>query len=132
MGKKKRHISSDNTFEKITADLTDSQIEDLSTEVISLDNPLVKTVQDHTREILNFIVEFKELMMMYNCAIKEIKTKFEVLDMEFKTRHQRNPINFIKTRLKSTSSIVEKMRRKNIPFTLENSKNILTMLPASG
>lgn len=65
-------------------------------------------------------VEYKELRMMYACAIKEVQTKFEVLDTEFNIRYQRNPIASIQTRLKSSSSIIEKMIRKGIPFSLEN------------
>ena len=57
---------------------------------------------------------------MYACAIKEVQTKFEVLETEFKVRYQRNPISSIQTRLKSSSSIIEKMIRKGIPFSMEN------------
>ena len=70
--------------------------------------------------MLETAVEYKELRMMYACAIKEVQTKFEVLETEFKVRYQRNPIAAIQTRLKSSSSIVEKMIRKGIPFSLEN------------
>lgn len=120
MKNKDSSLNSKKYMESLIADTTDSQIHDLSSEVISMNNPVVNTMRNHTKEILSFMIEFKELMMMYKCAIKEIKTKFEILDTEFKIRYQRNPINFIKTRLKSTTSIIEKMRRKNIPFTLEN------------
>ena len=46
--------------------------------------------------------------MMYTCALKEVKTKFEVLDTEFSVRYQRNPISSVSTRLKHTNSIKEK------------------------
>lgn len=73
-----------------------------------------------TRRVMETLVEYKELMMMYSCAVKEIQTKFEVLDTEFKIRYRRNPINSIQTRLKSTSSIIEKMRKQDIPKTLRS------------
>jgi len=120
MNKKERYLISNEYFGDLFSDASDSQIYDLSTDVISMDNPIINSVWEQSKEILSFVVEFKELMMMYKCAIKEIKTKFEILDTEFKIRYQRNPINFIKTRLKSTASIIEKMKRKNIPFSLEN------------
>ena len=64
--------------------------------------------------------------MVYSCALKIVRTKFEVLDSEFKLRNQRNPINFISTRVKSNQSILGKMIRRRIPLTIENmEKNIL-------
>jgi len=118
-------LDSNEYLRSLFSEVSDSQIYDLSTEVFSEDNPIVNTMWDQSKEILSFLVEFKELMMMYKCAIKEIKTKFEVLDTEFKIRYQRNPINFINTRLKRPTSIIEKMRRKNIPFTLDNIENYI-------
>lgn len=120
MDKKERSLNSYEYLENLLLNTSDSQIYDLSPGVMSLENQLVNAMWDQSKEILNFMVDFKELMMMYKCAIKEIKTKFEVLDTEFKIRYQRNPINFINTRLKGTASIINKMRRKNIPFSLEN------------
>lgn len=116
MNKKERILDTNEYF----SNEADSQTYDLSTEIISMDDQIVNIMWDQSKEMLSLLVDFKELMMMYKCAIKEIKTKFEVLDTEFKIRYQRNPINFINTRLKRTTSIVEKMRRKNIPFSLEN------------
>lgn len=72
------------------------------------------------KKMLETAVDYKELRMMYACAIKEVQTKFEVLNTEFNIRYQRNPISSIHTRLKSSASIVEKMLRKDIPFSLEN------------
>lgn len=77
-------------------------------------------------EILESLPGFKELAMMYACAIKEVQTKFEVLSLEFNTRYDRNPINAIQTRLKSPSSIAEKMIRKDIYFSLENVETQLS------
>ncbi|SHJ33273.1 GTP pyrophosphokinase [Lutispora thermophila] len=120
MNNKEKSLISNEYLESLSLDTSDSEIFDLSPEIISMNNSIVNALWDESKEILSFLVEFKELMMMYKCAIKEIKTKFEVLDIEFKIRYQRNPINFINTRLKCASSIVNKMRRKNIPFTIEN------------
>lgn len=68
------------------------------------------------------MVEYKELMMMYACAMKELQTKFEVLNTEFKVRYQRNPISSISTRLKRSSSIVEKLVKQNNLCTLNSIK----------
>ncbi len=45
--------------------------------------------------------KFRQFMMMYNCAIKEVQTKFEILNDELSTMHNRNPIEMIKSRIKS-------------------------------
>lgn len=72
------------------------------------------------RSLIGTVVEYEELRMMYACALKEIKAKFDVLNTEFKVRYSRNPISFINTRLKKTVSISEKLGRKNLAFSVEN------------
>lgn len=62
---------------------------------------------------------FQELMMYYECAILEVRTKVEVLDREFSVRSQRDPVESIKTRLKSPMSIVEKLQRKGVPVRVD-------------
>ena len=61
----------------------------------------------------------RDLMSCYRCAIMEIETKFRVLNERFSLHHDRNPIDAIQNRLKSPASILDKMVRKNLPFTLE-------------
>lgn len=94
-----------------------------SVEIMSLAQMAPDNVMDEARRILEMMVGYKELRMMYACALKEIRTKFEVLNAEFNVRYQRNPINFINTRLKSNQSILEKMQRRRIAFSLENLEN---------
>lgn len=67
--------------------------------------------------------QFRELMMMYNCAIKEVRTKIEVLSEEFQVKSQRNPIGTIKSRIKEPMSIFEKAKRKNYELTFESLRN---------
>ena len=66
---------------------------------------------------------FIELMMKYNCALREVSTKFEVLDDEFSVRYNRNPVESIKTRIKSPHSIVDKLKRKGYEFTIDNVRD---------
>ena len=89
-------------------------------ELIPLGEAKALAATEFAKQLLETAVEYKELRMMYACAIKEVQTKFEVLETEFKVRYQRNPISSIQTRLKSSSSIIEKMIRKGIPFSMEN------------
>ncbi len=63
--------------------------------------------------------ESKRLMTYYSCALLEIETKFRVLNQQFSLEQEHNPIETIKTRLKSPESIFEKMRRKNLPLEVE-------------
>lgn len=68
---------------------------------------------------------FRSLMTYYRCAIMEVETKFNVLDKEFSLTYDRNPIQTIKSRLKSPESIIEKLQRKNLPFSADVIENQL-------
>ncbi|ALP88717.1 GTP pyrophosphokinase [Clostridium butyricum] len=61
----------------------------------------------------------KELMTYYRCAIMEVETKFNVLDEEFSLQYDRNPIESIKSRLKSPESLAKKLKKKELPFSIE-------------
>ena len=64
--------------------------------------------------------EYNILMAYYRCAMMEISTKFQVLNEEMTLRYERNPIETIKSRLKTFDSIREKLARKNLDLTIEN------------
>ncbi len=69
--------------------------------------------------------ELDKIMAYYRCAMMEIETKFNVLNEEFSLQYDRNPINGMKSRLKSLISIKEKLDRKQLPMTLETiEKNL--------
>jgi len=63
---------------------------------------------------------YRELMGYYRCAMMEVETKFNVLDEELSLQYDRNPIETIKTRLKSPESIMEKLQRRGYPLTVES------------
>lgn len=68
---------------------------------------------------------YKRLMSYYQCAIMEVETKFNVLNEELSLQYDRNPIETIKSRLKSPESIIDKVNRKKLPMTVESiEKNI--------
>ncbi|HIQ75087.1 MAG TPA: GTP pyrophosphokinase family protein [Candidatus Cottocaccamicrobium excrementipullorum] len=69
--------------------------------------------------------QFQQIMMMYTCAIREVRTKLEVLNDELSIRNQRNPIEMIKARVKKPESIVEKLQRRGLPVSLESVVNNL-------
>ena len=64
--------------------------------------------------------KYQKMMAYYRCAMMEIETKFNVLNEEFSLQFDRNPINSIKGRLKSIPSIQEKLKKMNLPVTIEN------------
>lgn len=69
--------------------------------------------------------DVKMLMTYYECAILEVKTKLDVLNNEFKANEFRNPIETIKTRVKSPASIIEKIQRKGYDMSVDSvEKNL--------
>lgn len=72
------------------------------------------------QRFINNAAKFNDLMMMYRCAIREVQTKLEVLDDEFSVEYKRNPISFIKTRVKKPESIYRKLQKLGYDFTAEN------------
>lgn len=88
---------------------------------LMLDGSLMQSLLEN--EDMDLILEegeaFRELMAYYECAIMEVETKFKVLNTELSFEHDRNPIETIKSRLKTPESIIEKLQRKGIPFSAE-------------
>ena len=84
-----------------------------------------ENIYEDLAKVFDNAQKFEDLMMMYNCAIREIVTKFEVLNADLSVRHKRNSIEFIQSRLKKPQSLAEKLIRKNLEFTIDSvSKNI--------
>lgn len=71
-------------------------------------------------KLQNTTVPFRNLMMEYRCAMLEVQTKLEVLNKELSLLHSRNPFESIKSRLKSPESIVEKLERNGLEYSIEN------------
>lgn len=69
--------------------------------------------------------EFKRFMLMYNSALKEIETKVKILSDEFHTLYRYNPIEHIKTRIKSPESIIRKLEKKGVAITYQNMAKYL-------
>ena len=58
--------------------------------------------------------QFQQLMMMYSCAIREVRTKLEVLNDEFQVQRSHNPISYIKYRVKKPGSIFGEAETKRL------------------
>ena len=61
-----------------------------------------------------------ELMLIYTSALKQIETKLEILNEEFQHVHCYNPIEHIKSRVKTSESIVKKLKKHGYESTLDN------------
>ena len=90
------------------------------------DTELLKSVdisdesKERFMEMLETSSRFQDVMMMYRCAVREVQTKLEVLNDEFKTRRKRNPIDSIRSRIKSPISIIEKLQRKGLELSIQS------------
>ena len=60
------------------------------------------------------IMPFNTLMAYYRCAIMEVETKFRVLNEQFSLQYDRNPIESIKSRIKSIDGIIKKANKKSV------------------
>ena len=68
----------------------------------------------------------KSLFKKYDAAIREMKTRFEILDADLEFRFNRNPIHHIETRLKKPRGVFEKLLRYEKPLTVESmEENVL-------
>ncbi len=76
-----------------------------------------------TEKIQSFAKPFQELMAYYRCAMMEVETKFKVLSEELSLEYDHNPIETIKTRLKSVEGITKKLHRKNLPIEVKSIEN---------
>ena len=108
-----------NEWVKNAMDDTESDSNEPEKSWIVSDENAARMAAARRREVMLRMVEFKELLMRNACAIKEVRTKLEILNTEFSLRYHRNPIHTINTRLKSMTSIAAKMEKYGKPFTIE-------------
>ena len=66
------------------------------------------------------IDSWNEVQLIYSSALKQITTKMEILNDEFQHVHQYNPIEHIKSRIKTPQSIVKKLKKNNYESTIDN------------
>ena len=75
---------------------------------------------ENTMKNYEDVDSWKTIMFLYNSALKEVGTKLEILNDEFQHVHKYNPIEHIKTRIKTPESIVKKLRRYGYEISIEN------------
>lgn len=82
----------------------------------------IRKMQEAREAIQNYddVDSWKTVMFLYNSALKEVGTKLEILNDEFKHVHSYNPIEHIKTRIKTPESIVKKLKRYGHEISIDN------------
>lgn len=84
----------------------------------------VKTNQREHMQTLR--INMTRFMMAYKFALDEINTKVHILQEEFRLMHEYNPIEHVNVRLKSPESILKKIQKRKLPYTLEAIKENIT------
>ena len=77
-------------------------------------------------DITDTLQEFMALQQLYDAGIKEVRTKLEILDDEFKIKHNHNPIHHMEYRLKSVNSILGKLEKRGLEVSLDSIVTNLT------
>lgn len=91
-------------------------------EIVS--DPISTLIPDHN--LVDIMQDYLILQQLYDAGIKEIKTKLEILDDEFRVRHEHNPIHHMEYRLKSVNSIVTKLEKRGLDVTIDSIVTNLT------
>lgn len=78
---------------------------------------------DNTSIFNEGIDSWETLMFLYNSALKEVSTKLDILNDEFKYVHKYDPIEYIKSRIKTPESIVKKLKRHGLEVNVDNMIN---------
>lgn len=71
-------------------------------------------------EFSSIASQYEHIMFFYESGIQQIVAKLQILNNEFKNNNERNPIENIKSRVKSMESIIDKMQRKGIPLRMNS------------
>ena len=98
-------------------------IEEIGAENVSeveLPEIITSTLATNPDSFYKMAFEFQHLMMIYGSATKQIETKLDILNKENKVSGRRNPIETVKSRIKSPHSIAAKLEKRNLPVTFDS------------
>ena len=76
-------------------------------------------------QLFKQLKEFQSIQQLYSSAVKEVSTKLEVLNDEFKVRYDHNPIRHMENRSKAPKSIIEKLKRNGFPISIHSARENL-------
>ena len=83
-------------------------------------NPATQAIVETAMQTLSDMMEYQELMLFYDSAIKIVQTKMDIINAAYQAKYQRNPIHNISSRRKKTISIVRKLYQKSMDITTRN------------
>lgn len=90
---------------------TENVVAEFEDESIEVTLPVINDYLDMEKQ-------YRQVMFIYEAAIRQLTAKLDILKEEFRYSNDRNPIESINSRIKSKESIIHKMERKGIPYTL--------------
>ena len=85
-----------------------------------LPNVINRELMSNPDNFYKMAFEFQQIMMVYESAIKQIETKLDILNKENKVSGRRNPIETVKSRVKTPQSIASKLEKKHLPVNFES------------
>lgn len=100
-------------MKEIDAAVVTDEISEAMEKEADLPSVVSKGLQSN-EDFYKMAFQFQEIMMIYESAIKQLETKLEILNKEYKVTGRRNPIETIKSRIKSPDSIAKKLERKGL------------------
>ena len=100
-------------MKEIDAAVATDEITDAMEKETDLPSVVNKGLQSN-EDFYKMAFQFQEIMMIYESAIKQLETKLEILNKEYKVTGRRNPIETIKSRIKSPDSIAKKLEKKGL------------------
>lgn len=79
-----------------------------------------RVLSEPANEVLEMLEQYDVLMMRYDSAIREVRTKLEVLNDELSLTSAQSPISSIQSRRKKTASIIDKLKKLDKELTIES------------
>ena len=104
-------------------DINENPLENVGLENTSLPSVWDRHLADSS-DFYKMAFQFQQIMMVYESAIKQLETKLDILNKENKVLGRRNPIETVKSRIKSPESIAKKLEKKHLPVTFHQFDSI--------
>ena len=82
-------------------------------------------------EFQRMVDEFFEVQCRYQAAIRQVRTRLEILDDEYRFRHEANPIHSIQSRMKTIQSMMDKLRRRGQQLSVRSAVENVSYAPIS-
>ncbi len=70
-----------------------------------------------SRDYLDLDRQYQQLMFIYEAAVRQLEARLDILTQEFQFSNDRNPIENVKSRIKSKQSLMQKLEKRGLPIT---------------